>query len=1240
MSSEQDLTLVLRMRDEATKVLASFEREMRETGAVTKTMATNLRTTNSAMRDADAITKRLSGSTREAKGEMKGMLDSIKGLAGGGFLLYGLKKQVEGTMKEFISMQDGMSEVRKTSGLMGKDLLGAGDGINKIAQNVPLAQEKLYELAATAGRAGVTGKDAILEFTKTTAQMSIALDGIDTESLLIMMNNTKDAKEEFGGIAGNIKKVAAALNALDDSSATSAARISMIATDVAAAGSNFNLASEDVLAWSTVLAESGVDAGVASTTILKMGGVIQDAGARGGKALTDLAGIAGMSAKSFQDLAKNDVASAINKIIGGLSEIQKQNPADYTDVLKMFELDAVQSQKAINTLSAKYVELGERRKQAYDVTGNTAKFENENKTQVERFSSALQLMKNNVAQFKASIGADLADGLLPLVNGITHAAQAFNEFYNGLPDGAQKVVAWGTTGVIAVTAVAMAVGKLGVAYRFVTMMMRLGSGTQAAAGIAEIGTQAAGSAGLVARLGGALGLLTNPVGLAVAAIAATGIAMYAMRNNLVETSDGVVTAGEVWSAEFEIMKENAAIAWNAVAETVLNIGGQIQTNASETWRLLKEDAQIAWDEVGGTVEDACNRMISSSTTLNAMVGIMQGVWGLIQNNAASAWDSIGATVQQGVLNTMSNLPFGIGMFASGVAGAVGLAQAGQKRAVKEKNFNAAEARINGGLSASMADMAAAYAPKKKPPQTGLGNVVIPHAEGKGGKKGGGKGKGGGGGSAKETDEQREAKEQARDLASWNLEAAKAKDIAEAFRSGTFGTPGNDALGLSPALLAEEKAILDETYKLRERASKAAVDNGKALTEDQLRQIKLTEAQIAAIRNKERAEKKARDAEDANQSIEDMNTEITQNEALIAIYNGDMSRMREELAVQEAIAAAKSRGRLATADEIATARTKSQTGVNLNQAKADSDARRDMEVNSEFSSRRAKIGFGDTRSQQVEVALLEKEMDLKRQGLSMSPAIAAAVRQETENTYDLAAAQQAYNERKEFMLGVFDAVSGSFKDLILGAKTFKQAISGLLSTLADLVIQYGVIIPLKRAFEQSSGGGGGGPGGFLGGLLKVIGIGASALGGSMGGGAAGGMSIRGPTPGFTPLNFSSGIKFADGGIMTSMGKVPLRKYSEGGIANSPQLAMFGEGSTAEAFVPVPSGKIPVEMRGSVGGKGGATHFAPSISVTVQNREGDDAGETGRRISDQIEAKMYAFMKREMRGGGMLYRGSKM
>lgn len=55
--------------------------------------------------------------------------------------------------------------------------------------------------------------------------------------------------------------------------------------------------------------------------------------------------------------------------------------------------------------------------------------------------------------------------------------------------------------------------------------------------------------------------------------------------------------------------------------------------------------------------------------------------------------------------------------------------------------------------------------------------------------------------------------------------------------------------------------------------------------------------------------------------------------------------------------------------------------------------------------------------------------------------------------------------------------------------------------------------------------------------------------------------------------------AMGNVMTKDGPMPLRSYSQGGIATSPQLSVFGEGSQPEAYVPLPDGRtIPVTMNG--------------------------------------------------------------
>ncbi|MFK8771723.1 tape measure protein [Aeromonas caviae] len=106
------------------------------------------------------------------------------------------------------------------------------------------------------------------------------------------------------------------------------------------------------------------------------------------------------------------------------------------------------------------------------------------------------------------------------------------------------------------------------------------------------------------------------------------------------------------------------------------------------------------------------------------------------------------------------------------------------------------------------------------------------------------------------------------------------------------------------------------------------------------------------------------------------------------------------------------------------------------------------------------------------------------------------------------------------------------------------------------------------------------------LMKAFEAGASALGfGSIG---------------------ASGEAFANGGIMTEHGSVPLRKYAKGGIATSPQLALFGEGSHNEAYVPLPDGRtIPVTMTGPA--NAGA---APAIHFNLINQSGTPVEAEGR------------------------------
>lgn len=119
----------------------------------------------------------------------------------------------------------------------------------------------------------------------------------------------------------------------------------------------------------------------------------------------------------------------------------------------------------------------------------------------------------------------------------------------------------------------------------------------------------------------------------------------------------------------------------------------------------------------------------------------------------------------------------------------------------------------------------------------------------------------------------------------------------------------------------------------------------------------------------------------------------------------------------------------------------------------------------------------------------------------------------------------------------------------------------------------------------------------------------------------------------PLMGSIGgaLGFANGGIMTSQGSLPLNTYAGGGIANSPQLAVFGEGRMPEAYVPLPDGRtIPVTMKGGAGGTNNVTVNVNVESGSEQVKSSQGAGELGRAISAAVKQELI----NQKRPGGLL------
>ena len=103
----------------------------------------------------------------------------------------------------------------------------------------------------------------------------------------------------------------------------------------------------------------------------------------------------------------------------------------------------------------------------------------------------------------------------------------------------------------------------------------------------------------------------------------------------------------------------------------------------------------------------------------------------------------------------------------------------------------------------------------------------------------------------------------------------------------------------------------------------------------------------------------------------------------------------------------------------------------------------------------------------------------------------------------------------------------------------------------------------------------------------------------------------------------------GGVMSGNGPVPLRKYARGGIAYGPQMALFGEGSTPEAYVPLPDGRsIPVKVKdgGSMG------NITVNVDASGSQVQGDQPN--ANKLGEALGAAVRQELIRQKRPGGLL------
>lgn len=191
-----------------------------------------------------------------------------------------------------------------------------------------------------------------------------------------------------------------------------------------------------------------------------------------------------------------------------------------------------------------------------------------------------------------------------------------------------------------------------------------------------------------------------------------------------------------------------------------------------------------------------------------------------------------------------------------------------------------------------------------------------------------------------------------------------------------------------------------------------------------------------------------------------------------------------------------------------------------------------------------------RLKEATAAALEHANALKT---TFSSGVQDAMKDYIENTANAA------NQAKTLFTNAFKGMEDALVNFVMTGKLdFKSLADSIIADLVRITIQQQIMLPLMQAMK--------------------------------------GFSLASLWP------------FADGGVMSAKGSLPLNAYASGGVADRPQMAIFGEGRTPEAYVPLPDGRsIPVAMQGNQGGA--------NVTVNVINNAGNAKATTNERQDAQ-------------------------
>ena len=393
--------------------------------------------------DTDTAICKFSAAAERAKNYIFGLAEAANRLVSG----------LSNLTEAYTEYADLQADVQKTTGLTKAEVDAMGESFKNL--DTRSSRNELMELAATAGKLGITGRENVEGFVRAADQINVALGEDLGEGAIREIGKISDV---FGltdayGIEQAYLKIGSAINSLGQSSTAAEGYLVDFAQRMSGVAKQAGISVEQILGYGSALDQNGQNVEMAATAF-------QGFITRMFSDTATFARIAKMDVDDFTQLLQTDANKAIRTVLSALSE-----QGGFQQLIPVFndmKLDGSRAVAVLASMASNIQAVETAQEDASKAFAEGTSITNEFATKNNNAAAEVDKMRNDLTDLRVEIGENLMPIFLKAGNAFNAVIKLVATLTSYLPQSTGALIAYGAA------VAALGVSKLNLAKAFRT----------------------------------------------------------------------------------------------------------------------------------------------------------------------------------------------------------------------------------------------------------------------------------------------------------------------------------------------------------------------------------------------------------------------------------------------------------------------------------------------------------------------------------------------------------------------------------------------------------------------------------------------------------------------------------------------------------------------------------------------------------------------------------------------------